>query len=72
MKPLEIRQKLTNLFQLKFRNHRKITIVDGQIGFLGGMTIGDEYCVLEQESHWRDTQLKIRGPFVLPLQASFL
>jgi len=72
MKPFEIREKLTNFFELNFRNYRKITIVDGQIGFLGGINIGDKYCLLAGETYWRDTQLEIRGPFVRSLQASFL
>ena len=62
-----------NRFQLNFRNHRKILIVDGKTAFMGGLNIGDEY--LGKNPHlgsWRDTHLKIRGPAVQCLQSSFL
>ncbi|MDZ8051089.1 MAG: phospholipase D-like domain-containing protein [Aulosira sp. ZfuVER01] len=62
-----------NRFQLNFRNHRKILVVDGEIGFLGGLNIGDEY--LGKNSHlspWRDTHMKLQGPTVQSLQASFM
>ena len=72
MKPLKIRQKLTNFFQPNFSNYRKFKIVDGQIGFLGGINIGEKYYLLAVETYWRDTQLELRAPFVRSLQASFL
>ncbi|BAY07614.1 cardiolipin synthase [Calothrix sp. NIES-2098] len=62
-----------NRFQLNFRNHRKILVVDGEIGFVGGLNIGDEY--LGKNPHlspWRDTHMKLQGPTVQSLQASFL
>ncbi|OUL26409.1 cardiolipin synthase [Nostoc sp. T09] len=62
-----------NRFQLNFRNHRKIVVVDGEIGFLGGLNIGDEY--LGKNPHlspWRDTHMKLQGPTVQSLQASFM
>lgn len=59
--------------RLNFRNHRKIVIVDGRIGFLGGMNIGDEYLSRnEKMGYWRDTHLKIEGESVHFLQATFL
>jgi cardiolipin synthase len=62
-----------NKFQLNFRNHRKIIIVDGQTAFCGGLNVGDEYMGLnENYSPWRDTHLKISGPAVLCLQLTFL
>lgn len=62
-----------NRFQINFRNHRKILIVDGRIAFMGGLNIGDEY--LGKNPHfgsWRDTHLKIIGPAVECLQSVFL
>ncbi|PSB09385.1 cardiolipin synthase [Pleurocapsa sp. CCALA 161] len=62
-----------NRFQLNFRNHRKILVVDGHTGFVGGLNIGDEY--LGKDPHfgsWRDTHLKIEGTNVKSLQRTFL
>jgi cardiolipin synthase len=62
-----------NRFQLNFRNHRKILVVDGEIGFLGGLNIGDEYVGKNPHlSPWRDTHMKLQGPTVQSLQASFV
>ncbi|SMF05589.1 cardiolipin synthase [Pseudobacteriovorax antillogorgiicola] len=54
--PLRIRFN----FQINFRNHRKIIVIDGHKAFMGGMNVGVEYLGIEK--HWRDTQLKIEGP----------
>jgi cardiolipin synthase A/B len=60
-------------FQLNFRNHRKILIVDGEIGFTGGFNIGDEYLGKHPRlSPWRDTAVMLEGPIVQPLQTVFL
>lgn len=62
-----------NRFQLNFRNHRKILVVDGEIAFVGGLNIGDEYLGKNPRlSPWRDTHMKLQGPTVQSLQASFL
>ena len=54
------------------RCHRKIVIVDGKIGFTGGMNIGDEYIGANPEiGHWRDTHLRLEGPGVWQLQQVF-
>ncbi len=59
--------------QLNFRNHRKITVVDGDVAFVGGLNLGDEYLGKHgQYQEWRDTHLRVRGPAVLGLQLSFL
>ena len=59
--------------QINYRNHRKIVVVDGQIGFMGGLNIGDEY--LGKVSHfgyWRDTHMMLDGLAVRNLQSIFL
>ncbi|GLQ92527.1 cardiolipin synthase [Dyella acidisoli] len=61
-----------NRFQLNFRNHRKIVVVDGSLGFLGGLNVGDEYLGLKPPlAPWRDTHLQLAGPAVVELQRSF-
>jgi cardiolipin synthase len=60
-------------WHLKRRDHRKILVVDGRCGFVGGINIGDEYADLsEGGGGWRDTQLKLEGPAVQKLQQIFL
>ena len=58
--------------RLNYRNHRKLTIVDGQIGYVGGMNVGDEYLGLSPKlSPWRDTHLRLTGPATWFLQERF-
>ena len=62
-----------NRFQLNFRNHRKIVVVDGVEGWVGGLNVGDEYLGRDPEvGRWRDTHVRIAGPAALGLQLSFL
>ncbi len=62
-----------NRFQLNFRNHRKILVVDGETAFVGGLNIGDEYLGKNPRlSPWRDTHMMLQGPTVQTLQTSFL
>ncbi len=56
----------SNRFQINFRNHRKLLVVDGRTGFIGGNNLGEEYLV------YRDTHLRIDGPAAQPIQLSFL
>lgn len=59
--------------RLNFRNHRKIVIIDGRIGYIGGFNVGDEYLGLNKRfGYWRDTHLRIEGSSVHPLQTRFL
>lgn len=56
-------------FQVNFRNHRKIVIVDGKTAFVGGLNIGDDYLGHREDlGHWRDTHVKLEGPSVLVCQ----
>jgi cardiolipin synthase len=60
-------------FRINLRNHRKIVVVDGRVGFTGGLNIGDEYLGLNKNfGHWRDTHLRIEGEGVQGLQRVFL
>ncbi|RMF21171.1 MAG: cardiolipin synthase [Cyanobacteria bacterium J083] len=60
-------------FKINFRNHRKILIVDGKVGFMGGLNIGDEYLGKDPRfGYWRDTHLQIKGAAVQCLQSVFL
>ncbi len=62
-----------NRFQLNFRNHRKVVVVDGKFGWLGGHNVGDEYLGSNPVlSPWRDTHVTIEGPSVIQLQMTFL
>lgn len=58
--------------RLNYRDHRKIAVIDGKIGFVGGFNIGDEYLGLKKKmGYWRDTHLKIEGFSVYELQMRF-
>ena len=60
-------------FQINFRNHRKLVIVDALVAFLGGLNVGDEYMGRSRRfGPWRDTHLRIEGPSVAGFQLSFL
>lgn len=59
--------------KINYRNHRKLAIIDGQIGYIGGFNIGDEYLGLNKHfGAWRDTHLRVRGNAVHQMQAQFL
>lgn len=58
--------------RLHFRNHRKILVVDGRVGFIGGFNIGDEYLGKGKLGYWRDTHLRIKGAAVASLQRRFV
>jgi cardiolipin synthase len=55
------------------RDHKKILVVDGRVGFVGGMNIGDDYADPSAGGRgWRDTQARLRGPVVRQLQLAFM
>ncbi len=59
-------------WSFNLRNHRKIVVADGRVGFTGGMNIGDEYLGLSRErGYWRDAHLRVEGPVALQLQQVF-
>ncbi|GAA3403704.1 cardiolipin synthase [Paenibacillus hodogayensis] len=60
-------------FRLNYRNHRKLAIIDGSIGYIGGLNVGDEYLGLDKRfGDWRDTHLKVRGGAVFQMQTQFV
>ncbi|WP_102271811.1 cardiolipin synthase [Cytobacillus massiliigabonensis] len=59
--------------KINFRNHRKIIVIDGTVGFVGGLNIGDEYLGrVESFGFWRDTHMMLKGEAVRSLQLIFL
>ncbi len=70
--PFHSGSSLRAKLSLNLRSHRKIVIVDGKVGFTGGMNIGDEYLGRNKAfGYWRDTHLQLQGPTVLQLQQVF-
>ncbi len=58
--------------KVNYRNHRKIIVVDGKVGFIGGMNIAQRYVKGVEDRPWRDTMTKITGSAVYSLQREFL
>ena len=74
---VEVRSFLKVRFPLftnkaNYRNHRKLVVIDGQTGFIGGMNIADRYVQGVSWGIWRDTHMMIRGKAVHGLQTAFL
>ena len=62
-----------HLSRFNNRTHRKILVVDGRIGFTGGVGIADEWRGNAQDpQHWRDTHFRVEGPVVAQMQAAFM
>ena len=57
--------------RINWRNHRKITVIDGEVGYIGGMNIADRYVTGGKMGHWRDTHLRVKGDVVAAMQVSF-
>lgn len=59
--------------RMNYRNHRKFVVIDGEIGYIGGFNVGDEYVGLHKKfGYWRDTHLRIEGPAVYLIQTRFI
>ena len=59
--------------KLNYRNHRKIVVIDGKIGYTGGINIGDEYIGKKEKfGYWRDTHIRIKGSAVNMIQMTFI
>ncbi len=62
-----------HIARLNNRTHRKLLVVDGRVGFTGGVGIADRWCGNAQDpDHWRDIHYRVEGPVVAQLQAVFL
>lgn len=60
-------------FRINYRNHRKIVVIDNEVGYVGGFNVGNEYLGKDKKfGYWRDTHLKISGSAVVNLQLRFL
>ena len=71
--PFNTRKGKRNRFQLNFRNHRKIVVVDDKTTWIGGHNVGNEYLGKDPKiGKWRDTHARIEGPAALAAQSSFL
>lgn len=55
-----------------YRNHRKNVVIDGCIGYTGGMNIATRYAYGNRAGGWRDTHIRVAGPVVAEMQAAFL
>ena len=61
------------IIRLNYRDHRKICIIDGEIGYIGGFNIGNEYLgIVKRYGSWRDTHLRIQGDAIDQLQIRFM
>ena len=61
------------LDRVNHRDHRKLLIVDGRVGFTGGVGVADQWLGnAEDKDHWRDSHFRVEGPVVAQLQAAFM
>jgi cardiolipin synthase len=59
-------------FRFNYRNHRKVAVIDGRIGYLGGFNIGNEYLGKKKKfGYWRDTHIRVIGDCIHSLNATF-
>lgn len=59
--------------RLNYRNHRKLVIIDGMTGYVGGFNVGDEYLGLNPKfGYWRDTHIRLQGTAVHAIQTRFI
>ncbi len=61
------------VIRLNYRNHRKLAVIDGQVGYIGGFNVGDEYLgIVKRYGPWRDTHLRFQGDAVDQMQMRFI
>ena len=59
-------------FRLNYHDHRKIVVIDGKVGYIGGFNVADQYAgTTKKFGYWRDTHLRIQGPAASLLQMRF-
>jgi len=62
-----------NLHRMNHRTHRRLLVVDGRVGFIGGAGLGEKWSGDAQDpEHWRDSHFRVEGPVVTQLQAAFI
>jgi cardiolipin synthase len=59
------------LFKINRRTHRKLMVVDGKIGFIGGVCLSDQWAGNGGPDHWRDSHFRVEGPVVAQMQGAF-
>jgi cardiolipin synthase len=65
--------QLLGLARINNRTHRKLLVIDGRIGFTGGVGVADQWTGDAQDpEHWRDTHFRVEGPVVAQIQAAFM
>lgn len=65
--------QLWSTMKVNFRTHRKLLVIDGKVGFIGGVGIADQWEGDAQDPfHWRDNHYRVEGPIVAQLQAAFI
>ena len=66
------RVRSLGLEEVNYRTHRKALVVDGDVAFIGGIGIADQWAIdTEQERKWRDTHVEVRGPAAINIEAAF-
>ncbi|MDN7145019.1 cardiolipin synthase [Liquorilactobacillus mali] len=59
-------------FRLNYRNHRKLVIIDGKVGYIGGFNVGDQYLSRSKKfGYWRDTHIRVQGNATDSMQSRF-
>ena len=59
--------------RINYRNHRKLCIIDGKVGYIGGFNVGDEYLgIVKRYGPWRDTHLRVVGDAIDQMQIRFI
>jgi cardiolipin synthase len=67
-----VHKSISRLF-LNYRNHQKIVVIDGDIGYTGGTNLADEYAnIIDRFGHWKDTGIRLEGDAVWGLTVTFL
>lgn len=61
----------THVNRLNWRNHRKVVVIDGKTGYIGGMNVAERYVTGGKHGRWRDTAARVTGPCVSALQYHF-
>lgn len=67
-----LRVQLFLMSDTNYRNHRKNVVIDGRVGYMGGMNIAKRYAVGIRNGIWRDTHIRVAGPVVAEMQTAFL